>query len=161
MPFGQLFGTLFFLLALFAALTSSISILEIVAAWGDEHKGWSRKRTAVTAGFVIWLIGLANVLSFNAWADFHPLGAFEAFQGMTIFDLLDYLTANLMLPLGGVLIAVFTGWFLSKRISLDELGLSDGAVFGAWRNFLRYVASLSVAAVLVTLTLGQIFPNLF
>ncbi len=149
MPFGAVFATVFFALALFAALTSSISLLEIMVSWADERAGWPRRRTSYIVGFVAWLIGLGSVFSFNIWSDLHLLKAFETFKTMTIFDLLDYLTSNLLLPLDGVLIALFAGWILSRKLTLEELGLSDGRVYRMWRFLVRYVAPIGVGAVLI------------
>ncbi len=156
MPFGQVFGALFFALALFAALTSSISLLEIVVAWGEEHTSWARARLAYAWGFLAWVIGIASALSMNIWSDVFLLGVFAPFQAMTIFDLLDYLTANIMLPLAGVLTSIFAGWFVSKTITLDELGFYDGAAYALWRFLVRVVAPVSVGAVLVYLTVGKV-----
>ncbi len=155
MPFGSLYGTAFFLLALFAALTSSIALLEISVAWAEEHLGWSRRNIAIATGSLIWLIGIANVLSLNEWNDVFLLGAYETFAAMTIFDLLDYLTANILMPLGGVLVALFVGWRVSRNVTREELGLSDGFAFQLWRILLRYVAPISVGGVLYYLTLGS------
>ncbi len=155
MPFGQIFGTVFFALALFAALTSSISLLEIVVSWGEEHTSWSRARLAYVSGLSAWVIGIASVLSTNIWADVYLLGMFTPFQTMTIFDLLDYLTANIMLPVAGLLTAIFAGWFVQKALTLRELGLPDGAAYAIWRILVRYVAPVSVGAVLVYLTIGK------
>jgi len=155
MPFGQVFGTVFFALALFAALTSSISLLEIVVSWGEEHTAWSRSRLALAGGFLAWGIGIASVLSTNVWSHVYLLGMFAPFRTMTIFDLLDYLTANIMLPVAGMLTAVFAGWFVSRSLTLEELGLGDGALYALWRALVRFVAPVSVAAVLVYLTIGK------
>ena len=152
MPFGQVYGTVFFVLALFAALTSSISLLEILVSWGEEHRGWRRRATAIYAGTAAWFIGLASVFSTNIWSGYYPLGMFDVFREKTIFDLLDYITANFMLPLGGILVSVFAGWLLSRQLTLDELGMSDGPLFKTWRFLLRYVAPICVGAVLLYLT---------
>ena len=155
MPFGQVFGTAFFSLALFAALTSSISLLEIAVSWGEEHTSWGRARLAYVAGFLAWVIGIASVLSSNIWSDVYVLGMFAPFQTMTIFDLIDYMTANIMLPLAGILTAIFAGWVLQKTVTLEELRLSDGAIYAIWRGLMRYVVPVSVGAVLVYLTIGK------
>jgi len=154
MPFGDIYAASFFVLALFAALTSSISLLEIFVSWAEEHHGWRRASAAVWSGGFAWFIGLANVLSTNVWKDFYPLGRFEVFAGKTFFDLFDYVTANIMLPLGGVLVAVFAGWFMSRRSTCDELGIGDGTLYRTWLFLVRYVAPIAIAAVLFYLTVG-------
>lgn len=147
MPGGSFIGTLFFLLLAFAALTSSISLLEPVVSRLEERRGWKRAPMAVVGGGAAWLVGLGTVFSFNDWSGFAPLGAFPTFADKTVFDLVDYLTANVMLPLGGMMIAVFTGWMMTKKSTLDELGLTDGTGYRAWRFLVRYVSPVAVGLV--------------
>jgi neurotransmitter:Na+ symporter, NSS family len=149
MPAGALFGALFFLLVLVSALTSSIAILEPMVSWAEEHDRLRRGPAAIIAGLAAWVTGLATVFSFNLWAGWFPLGGIERFRQSTVFDLIDYFTSNLLLPLGGVLIAVFTGWVLSSETTRAELGLGDSRIFRAWRFMLRYVAPLGVGWVLL------------
>jgi neurotransmitter:Na+ symporter, NSS family len=149
MPAGALFGAMFFLLVLVSALTSSIAILEPIVSWAEERRWLRRGPAAIVAGAAAWLVGLATVFSFNLWAGWFPLGRFERFRESTVFDLIDYLTSNLMLPLGGVLIAVFVGWVLSAETTRAELGLGDSRVFRAWRFTLRYVTPIAVGWVLI------------
>jgi NSS family neurotransmitter:Na+ symporter len=148
MPAGALFGALFFLLVLVSALTSSIAILEPMVSWAEEHAWLKRGPAAIAAGVLAWLVGLATVFSFNLWAGWFPLGRFERFRESTVFDLIDYFTSNLLLPLGGVLIAVFVGWVLSTETAREEVGVHDGWAFRAWRFALRYIAPLGVGWVL-------------
>jgi NSS family neurotransmitter:Na+ symporter len=149
MPAGALFGALFFLLVLVSALTSSIAILEPIVSWAEEHDWMRRGPAAVIAGAAAWVVGLATVFSFNLWAGWFPLGRFERFRASTVFDVIDYLTSNLLLPLGGLLIAVFVGWVLSADTTREELGLQDSRTFRAWRFTLRYVAPLAVGWALI------------
>lgn len=149
MPGGAIFGTLFFLLLIVSALTSSIAILEPVVAWADEHRGVSRRISTPIAGALAWLVGMTTVFSFNLWGDWHPLGGFETFAGKTLFDVQDYLTSNVMLPLGGVLISVFVGWVMTAESTREELGMAPGGAFAAWRFLVRYVCPVAVAAVLI------------
>ena len=154
MPFGAIYCTLFFVLALFAALTSSIALFEIPVAWLEEHRGWSRRATAHFLGLIIWLIGLGSVFSNNLWSDFHPLGGFATFAGKTIMDILDYMTANIMMPLGGVLVAVFVGWRLNKAKSVEQLGLGESSGFRLWYGLLRWLAPVAIGSLLLYLTIG-------
>lgn len=146
MPLGTLIGTLFFILLVFAAWTSSISLLESTVEWLEE-KGFGRKAAAVTGGLAAWTVGLASLLSLNLWAGVHPLGMFETFADKTVFDLLDYVTANLMMPLAGLLTAVFAGWVLSRRVSEAELGAGVG--YRLWRFLVRFVAPVGVVLIFV------------
>ncbi len=154
MPLGELFATVFFSLALFAALTSSIALLEIVVAWGEENLGFARPQVAIGFGILAWAIGLASVLSFNEWSNFHPLGFLVVFEEMTVFDVIDYVTANIMLPLAGLLTAVFAGWIMTRQSTREELRMND-ALFAIWSVLVRFVAPISVAIVLFWLTIGQ------
>jgi neurotransmitter:Na+ symporter, NSS family len=149
MPAGALFGSIFFLLVLVSALTSSIAILEPMVSWAEEHAWARRGPAAMVAGVAAWLVGLGTVFSFNLWAGWFPLGALERFRSSTVFDLVDYLTSNLLLPLGGMLIALFVGWVLSAETTRQELGMPDGFAFRAWRFLLRFVAPVAVGWVLV------------
>lgn len=139
MPGGVIFGTLFFVLLVFAAWSSAISIIEPVVAWLMEDRGWSRNRAAVGAGGVTWLLGIATIFSFNIWSD---LKWFDK----TIFDLLDYLTANIMLPLGGLLIALFAGWVMNENHSRGELHLGE-SLYEKWLLLIRYVTPLAILLV--------------
>jgi neurotransmitter:Na+ symporter, NSS family len=114
MPGGRVFATLFFVLLGIAALTSTISGVEPIVSWAEEHRGWRRRPVAIAVGLAIWLVGLASVFSFNIWQGFTPLDAVRAFQGKTLFDLFEYFTVNIMMPLNGLIIAVFAGWLMSK-----------------------------------------------
>jgi len=149
MPGGTLFGTLFFVLLVFAAWTSAISLLEPVVSWVEENKGISRITSTLVAGIAIWALGILSILSLNDWADVHPLAMFPMFEGKTIFDLLDFLTANIMLPLGGLLIALFAGWAMRKESVQDELDMGDSTAFRLWYVLLRYVTPIGVLVVFV------------
>jgi NSS family neurotransmitter:Na+ symporter len=144
---GAFFGMLFFLLLVFAAWTSAISLIEPAVAWLVENHGMSRIYAAALAGIVTWGFGLLTVFSFNLWADFKPLGMFAVFEGYTVFDLLDYLTANIMLPLGGLLIAVFAAWQMRRESSVEELAMGDGFLYGLWRVLVRYITPVAVIIV--------------
>ncbi len=148
MPGGQFFSTLFFLLLVFAAITSSIGILEPAVSWASERKGLRRSTTALVAGALTWVLGLATVFSFNIWSDFRPLGFFQRFADMDFFTLTDHLTSNLGLPVGGLLIAVFAGWVMTRDSTLQELQLTDGLEYKAWRFLIRYVAPPAIVFVL-------------
>ena len=147
MPGGAVIGCLFFVLLTFAALTSSIGMLEPVVSWLEEHRGFKRPVMAVSAGFLAWLVGLSISLSFNLWSDIRPLGIFQFFANKTIFDCMDFFVANIALPLNAFLIAVFAGWIMSRSSTLEELGLGDGAMYRYWRFILRYVAPVAFALI--------------
>jgi len=141
MPFGAFFGVLFFLLLAFAAWTSAISLLEPMVAYLVENKGFSRVRASLLAGVAVWLLGIACLLSLNAWSEF-------TLFGKGILDLFDYLTANVLLPLGGILIAIFVGWVLDEQVSREELGATNGVLmYRLWRGLIRWLAPVCVILV--------------
>lgn len=147
MPGGALFGALFFILLTFAAWSSSISLIEPAVAWMVENRGVTRVYASVTTGILCWLFGFLTIFSFNIWKNFTPLDMFSRFEGKTLFDLLDYLTANIMLPLGGFLIAVFSVWVMKREASRDELEMGDGFAYMIWRFLVRYITPIAVAIV--------------
>ena len=147
MDYGAFFGMLFFVLLVFAAWSSAISLIEPAVAWLVENKGMTRVTAAVAAGFATWLCGLMTVFSFNLWSDFKPLSGFEVFRDSTVFDLLDYLTANIMLPLGGLLIAIFASWKMKRASSIDELGMGNRFFYPLWRFLVRYITPIAVVIV--------------
>ena len=151
MPAGVLFGTLFFILLGMAAWTSSISLMEPATAYLVENRKLSRPMAAFAVGGVGWLLGVGTVLSFNLWSS--PIGLTlslpggSVFIGGTIFDMLDYLTSNIMLPLGGLFIALFVGWRMSLQSVQDELGLKSVWIFKAWYHVLRFAAPVGIFLV--------------
>ena len=149
MPGGTIIGTLFFVLLVVASLTSSIGLLEVVVSWLEEMLPSGRLALALGAGGFIWLVGVAAALSFNVWSDFKPLSSFQRFEDATIFGLVEYLAANILLPVSVFLIAIFAGWALSKSATLDETGLADGLAYRCWRFLIRYVAPVAVAATFI------------
>jgi len=142
MPFGSLIGALFFVLLALAAWSSAISLLEPAIAWLVETGKFTRFTATISSGIAVWLVGLATVFSFNVLADFKPL--FDK----TLFDQIDYLTSNIMLPLGGLFIAIFVAFLMKRQIVTEELGLStDSFGFQILQILLRYVTPLGVTLV--------------
>jgi len=140
MPAGSFFGCLFFILVSFAALTSAISLMEPAVAWMVESYKLTRPMAALRVGLIIWLLGFASVLSFSTLSDF------KFWQG-TLFDNFDYLTSNIMLPLGGLFITIFAGWVMCQNSSADELDPEAGLFYQLWRLLARYVAPVAVILI--------------
>ena len=151
MPFGTFFGSLFFILLMFAAWTSSISLLEPAVSWLVENRNMTRIKAAYIAGFIAWFLGLLTVLSFNHWAFEFTFGGTIKENGL--FDIFDILTSNIMLPLGGVLVAIFTSWSMSRSSTIDELGVGDKNIYKIWRFIVRYIAPLGVIIIFLN-TMG-------
>lgn len=136
---GIFFSTIFFILLSFAAWTSAIGLMEPAVAWLVEHFNRTRAQAAVIVGLLIWLLGFGSVLSFNVLADFH-------FIKGTIFDNVDYLTSNVLLPLGGMFIVVFAGWVMCRNSTAEELG-GAGGLYRLWRFLARVVAPIGILFV--------------
>jgi len=129
------------------ALSYAISILEPTVEWLVESRIGSRIKATLSLCVAIWFVGLGTVFSFNHWADY-------TLFGKTFFDSLDFLTANIMLPLGGLLIAIFVGWFMKPEAIVHELGPIDQGAYKYWLRVLRYVSPVLLAIVFVKALLG-------
>ncbi len=147
MPGGAyLWGTLFFVLLAIAALTSGFSLLEVVTAYFVDEKGYPRHKVSIIAGIAIFLLGIPCALSFGPMQD-------VKFFNRTVFDSLDFLTSNILLPLGGLLICIFAGWVWGVKPALEEAnagaeGMRCKAVLGAaWKFLVRYVSPVAVVLV--------------
>jgi NSS family neurotransmitter:Na+ symporter len=148
MPGGRWIGTVFFLLLIFAALTPSLAGFEPVTAW-LQARGMRRGTAAVAAGVTIWLAGLASVFSFNRISGWHPLERVPILAGKTLFEVVDFVAGNLLLPLGALLTCLFIGWRLDRTRFAAELAGNAALVVGACRILLRYVCPVAIAAVLL------------
>ena len=145
-PFGALAAVAFFVLLFVAALASAISLLELVVAMLVRRRGWSRGRASLIAAATCFVAGIASVLSFNVWSTWYPLTELPGFGHATVFDLLDFLTSNVLLPLTGLLLALFAGWALPERAFTEALRLSPRGG-RRLRALLRYVAAPAIAAI--------------
>jgi NSS family neurotransmitter:Na+ symporter len=148
LPLGAVAATAFFVLLTVAALASAISMLEMPVALLHRRYAMSRRSATLICGSACWVLGLASVLSFNRWAAWYPLAAVPAFKSSTLFDLLDHLTSNMLLPLGGFGLAVFAGWVLPPSVLADELRLGH-ATTRLLRFLLRYIVPIAIAAASV------------
>ena len=142
---GTLVGVVFFTLLVFAAWTSAISLIEPAVAYLVENKGYNRIYASVWIGFLTWFVGLGTVLSFNLWKD-KTLTIPYLVENLTFFDTLDYLTANIMLPLGGLFIAIFAAWVMHEKSTRDELSTYP-VIYNAWRVLVRYITPIAVIVV--------------
>ncbi len=154
MEAGVLIGTLFFLLLVFAAWSSAISLIEPAVAWLVENKGVTRVTASVWCGMTTWVVGIGSVLSFNLWSDkTWSLSLFgeTLFENKTFFSTLDGLTANIMLPMGGLFIAIFAGWLMKVESSKKELNTTEKG-YNLWLFLIRVVAPIAVMVVFLNVT---------
>lgn len=145
LPFGGVLAALFFILLSFAALSSSISMLEVSVAWLIDSRGWTRLHATFSLAGVAFLIGIPCALSFNRWSGVTPL------FGRTFFDFYDLLVSSWLLPMGGLLVAVYAGWFWKAGDDKQVLiGQAEQAwLYPVWHFVLRYIAPGAVGLVLL------------
>ncbi len=141
MPGGMILGTMFFILVTAAAWSSAISLAEPAVAWAVETLGMNRGVAALIVGVAAWLLGVACALSLNIWSDI------KIFDN-SIFDFLDKLTTNIMLPLGGLLICVFVAWIMDRAVVRAEVDIDHPTVYKVWFFLVRFVSPAGVAGVM-------------
>ncbi|MEE8244789.1 MAG: sodium-dependent transporter [Pseudomonadales bacterium] len=147
MPGGHIVSVMFFLLLSVAAITSMVGLIEPVVSWLEEQRGLARPASTVMVVGAIAVMSVVGVLSYNVWA------------GVTVFGFnlntaLDYLPNQIMLPLGGLLIALFVGWFVSQASAKQELALGNEALFQVWHFLIRYLVPVAVFVILVMGVMG-------
>ncbi len=145
MPGGTLIAILFFLLLVFAALTSAISLLEVVVAYYCDELKWDRAKATLIAGVLIFMLGVPAALSNNLLKNWHLIGS------RNFLDSVDFLSTNYLLPLGGLLITLFAGWVLTPKVAREELLKGGGGLgfYRIWFFLIRYVSPVLVALVLL------------
>ena len=141
----MLFSVMFYVLLAVAALTSTISMHEVVTAFLNEQFGMSRGKAAVIVTSFCTLLGIASSLSLGIWSEY-------TLFGLGCFDFLDFLTAKIMLPLGGLLVAVFVAWYLKRSVSYDEVtnyGLQKAPYFPVYMFILKFIAPIAIALIFI------------
>lgn len=143
MPAGVFIGSLFFLLLLFAAWTSSVSLAEPLVAMLTERLHMTRNQAVVLVGGVAWVMGIGVLLSFNLWEQVKLFGQF------TLFDIATELPTKVILPTGGLLFAIFAGYCVKESLAQQALILKSDSLFKLWRFLIRYVSPVAILVVLV------------
>lgn len=141
---AMIFSLMFYVLLALAALTSTISLHEVVTAFLNERFKMSRSRAAILVTSFCMVTGVLSSLSLGAWE--------AKFFGLGFFDLLDFVTAKLMLPLSGLLVCLFVGWYLKRSLSYEELtnnGLQKASYFPVYMFILRYLAPVAILLIFV------------
>ena len=113
-----------------------------MVAWLVESAGWGRVKCCLISGVSAWLMGLGSLLSFNEGSGFAP-------GGRNFFDWAEFLSTTVLLPVGGMLIAVFAGWYMSRSSTMDELGTGNSMVYRGWLTLVRFVAPVGVGIVFI------------
>lgn len=143
---GRIFGIIFFLLLTVAALTSSLSLYEVVVSYLIDNRNWNRKKAVIITGIVLFIICIAASLSMGIWSEY-------TIAGMNIFDLLDWFANNVLLPVGGIFITLYVGWFWGKdkvKAEVTNDGEFNFALFEVWIFLCRFVIPAIVAIVLLS-----------
>jgi len=138
-PFGNFFIIVFFILLLFATLTSSISMLEIVVSTGIKAKYDRRKRAAWVFGLLIFIIGIPTALSFGVLKN-------ATIFGGTFFDFADTLTSRIGMPIGALLVSIFVSFILTKKETKEELSMHP-VIYGLWRFLVRFAAPIAIIII--------------
>ncbi|MEJ6949754.1 sodium-dependent transporter [Natronospora cellulosivora (SeqCode)] len=152
MPLGGVFAFSFFVLLSIAALTSAISLLEVVVAYMVDEKGWARPKAAAVIGIIIFTVGLIPLLGYSVWDNVE-------FLGMDLLDTFDWFANDIFLPLGGLLTAIFAGYIWGTKNVQEEANRVEGKItIGAWYGvFIRYIVPVAIAFFLV---FGAILPKI-
>ena len=140
--YGDYYGAAFFVVVSLTALSSGIALLEPATAWLCERYGWWRPLSAFTMVIVVGLLGIMSTLSFNVWSHVQWLH-------LSLFGLVDFLSANILLPVGALLIAVFVGWSMRREAVRDEVYVESESLFSLWYWLLRYIAGPAVVVIAV------------
>ncbi|MBM69288.1 MAG: sodium-dependent transporter [Haliea sp.] len=142
MPGGQVFGVLFFTMLSVAGITSMVGLVECVNAWIEERYGMPRHRSALLVIGSVAVFSVLSILSYNVWVDF-------SIGGRNFNDSMDYFSNQILLPLGGLLIAVFAGWVMTSCASRDELSSMHGLGYALWRFMIRFVVPPALVVIFV------------
>ena len=142
LPYGGMFASIFFILISIAAISSSVSLIEPFTAWVEEQKILSRKLGVLILGLLAWLLGLGSIFSFNIWKD-------VTFFGFDFLSLMDLLTNNIMLPLGGLTICMLVGWVLDKEQIRKDIKLNS-SLYNFFIICLRYIAPISIGTIFLS-----------
>ena len=148
-PFGSVFLLIFFILLLFATVTSSIALLEVVVAIGIGKKTHARKRASWIFAVIIFMVGIPSALSFGVLSDITIIDK-------NIFDFMDFITSSIMMPIGALLTSLFVGYHYTKNIAKEELNAANW-LFTAWYMIVRYLAPLAILVILI----NQLYKTFF
>lgn len=142
-PGGSILAILFFLLLAFAALTSNISLIEAQVAYLIDERNWGRTRATCTIATLAFVVGIPTALSYNHFSGWTPIG------DLSFFDSADLIASNYLLPIAGLLTAIYVGWFWRGDEEKEEL-MAGGAgwVYPLWHWLIRFIAPIAVMIVL-------------
>ncbi|GAB6086201.1 sodium-dependent transporter [Alkaliphilus crotonatoxidans] len=146
MPLGTIFGFLFFVLVLFAAVTSSISLLEVSVSYVVDELNWDRKKASLLLGLIIFILGVPSSLGLGVWDHISLV------KGKDILDSVSFVAENIFLPLGGMLLCIFIGWVWGLDNAYKEVTNEGKIKFGlmhVWGFLVKYVAPIAILIVFI------------
>jgi len=152
-PGGSVVGALFFILLTFAALTSAILLMAPSVQWMQDI-GYSRRRGALMMSALVAVLSLMTIFSYNIASDFYPLGFIPMFNEMTMFDLIRKGINNIVLPIGGFAFSWMVAWGLNRDEVIGALNGGSPAFQAAWYYSLKYIAPVSITAILLYTVIG-------
>ncbi|QAS53255.1 sodium-dependent transporter [Halobacillus litoralis] len=141
MPFGGIIGMVFFFALVLASLSSSVSILEVPTAFFMRIFGWSRFATSVLMGSIMFVMGIGVSLGFGIWSGVTPIGE------RNILDSMDYIASNILLPLGGLSMALLMGWYLKRSVALEATDLTHSPLGSLWYFIVKFVAPVLILLI--------------
>lgn len=144
MPGGSVFGFIFFLLLSVAALTSSMSLLEVVVAWLIDERGWERKKASIGLGIIVFIIGLPATLGYSVLSD-------VKFLGMDLLDTYDFITNNMVLPITGLFTCLFAAYVWKTENVMEEINNPKGKIsFGSlYRILIMVIIPIAVCFIMI------------
>jgi len=151
MPGGVIVGSAFFFLLSVAAVTSAISLIEPAVSYVEERTGMARSKVAILIGISAFVLG-----TLSAWGQAGNILGDVKFFGFDIMGIKDFITNNIMMPLGGMFIAIFVGWFISRKNMMNEMVMADSS-FKIWYFLVRYVCPVAIGAVFVSIIYNSFF----
>ncbi|MBN9655206.1 sodium-dependent transporter [Halobacillus sp. GSS1] len=141
MPFGGIIGLVFFFALILASLSSSVSILEVPTAYFMRAFGWTRFATSVLVGSIMFVLGIGVSLGFGLWSGVTPIG------DLNILDSMDYIASNILLPLGGLSMALLVGWYFKKSEALEATDMKNGMLGNVWFTIIKFVAPIMIIVI--------------
>ncbi|REJ09323.1 sodium-dependent transporter [Halobacillus trueperi] len=141
MPFGGIIGLVFFFALILASLSSSVSILEVPTAYFMRAFGWTRFATSVLVGSIMFVLGIGVSLGFGLWSGVTPIG------DLNILDSMDYIASNILLPLGGLSMALLVGWYFKKSEALEATDMKKGLLGNVWFTIVKFIAPVMIILI--------------
>lgn len=146
LPYSHLVTTMIFILLSLASLSTAVALIEPMILWLSETHGMTRFMASIWSGVSVWLLGLVIIFSFNQWA--FSFQYFGTEKQLGLFDVIQIITSNFLLPLTGILTAFFVGWSIYKKLSAEFFGFPDTVVYQIWLWLMRIVVPVLLIVII-------------